>query len=393
MLILASVTSLHAQHVVEGIVMEESADGTFTPLEFVNVHSPKDNVGTATDVNGYFKLELPERESDVHFDQIVVSYVGFAPDTISITKEHYVSIVLKDDVVLDEVEIVHRKRTSEISFLDTRLMQNISQEELFKAACCNLSESFETNASVDVSFTDAITGAKQLQMLGLAGKYTMISREGLPGIRGLMVPYGLLYTPGSWIQSMQVTKGSGTVLNGYESIAGQINVEWKKPEGDEKLHLNAYINEGLRYEFNANAAFDVGPKLQTEILAHTHQVPKEFDRNDDGFIDNPTGSMFVLSNRWKYNNGKGFESQVNVSYSQDDKTSGQVGYNDDDLVKRYGVVRDMRQVDVWGKAGIVFPAKRYQSIGFQWSYTDFKQDMTIGNYLYNGSQKTGYLNG
>ena len=389
-LITVSLVAVHAQHVVEGVIMTESVDGSFSPLDFVNVYDLTDKVGTYTDSTGYFKLELPDR-GEGHIDQIVVSYVGFEPDTIVVTDQHYISIVLKDNTVLDEVEVVHRKRTSEVSFLDPRLVENISQEELFKAACCNLSESFETNASVDVSFTDAITGAKELQMLGLAGKYTMISREGLPGIRGLAVPYGLLYTPGSWIQSMQVTKGSGTVQNGYESIAGQINVEWKKPEGDEKLHLNGYINRMLRSELNANASFEVSPKLQTEVLAHTHINPSEFDRNDDGFVDQATGEMFVLSNRWKYNNGKGVVGQVNAAYTYDDKTGGQVGYSDD-TESLYGVTRDTRQIDVWGKLGYVFAAKRYQSFGLQWSFMDYKQDMVIGDYIYNGKQRTGYAN-
>jgi outer membrane receptor for ferrienterochelin and colicins len=304
MLLIASTASLLAQHVVEGVVMEESANGEFTPLEFVHVVGFESQSGSYTDSTGYFKLELPGREEEeYHQDVIVVTYVGYAADTIHVNDQHYLSIVLKDNAVLDEVEVVYRKRTTEVSFLDPRLVQNISQGELFKAACCNLSESFETNASVDVNFTDAITGAKELQMLGLAGKYTMITREFMPGIRGIAVPYGLLYTPGSWIESMQVTKGAGSVVNGYESIAGQINVEWKKPEGDERLFVNAYVNEALRNEVNANASFDVSSKLQTAVLGHFSHYPKAFDRNNDGFADQPIGSLYVISNRWKYNNG------------------------------------------------------------------------------------------
>ncbi|RLD19521.1 MAG: TonB-dependent receptor, partial [Bacteroidetes bacterium] len=147
MLITASAVSLRAQHVVEGVVMEESANGEFTPLELVHIISFEDLAGTYTDSTGYFKLELPpEGDEKYHQDVIVITYVGYAPDTINVSDQHYLSIVLKDNAVLDEVEVVYRKRSTEISFLDPRLVQNISQGELFKAACCNLSESFETNA-------------------------------------------------------------------------------------------------------------------------------------------------------------------------------------------------------------------------------------------------------
>ena len=390
---MAAGPTLNSQHLVEGIVMEENAKGQLRPLEFVNVQDVAKTTGTYTDSTGYFKLEFSKPENDAfHSETIIVTYVGYKPDTITITDKHYVSIVLKDNAVLDEVEVVHRKSTTEVSFLDPKLVQNISQEELFKAACCNLSESFETNASVDVSFTDAITGAKELQMLGLAGKYTMISREAMPGIRGLLVPYGLLYTPGAWVESMQVTKGAGTVQNGYESIAGQINVEWKKPEGNELLHVNAYINEGLRNELNVNTSFDVGNNLKTEILAHTHQNVKEFDRNEDSFVDNPTGSMYIIGNRWKFDNGRGKMGQLNATYTYDDKYGGQVGYDEDDPRGLYGVVRKTRQFDVWGKAGFVFAQKRYQSFGFQWSYSDLNQDLTFGNRIYQADQSTAYAN-
>lgn len=384
---------LCAQHLVEGIVMAENAKGQLDPLEFVHVQDLAASKGTYTDSTGYFSLEFSEPENEEwHSETIVVTYVGYQPDTIRITDKHYISIVLKDNTVLDEVEVVYRKATTEVSFLDPRLVQNISQEELFKAACCNLSESFETNASVDVSFTDAITGAKELQMLGLAGKYTMISREAMPGIRGLLVPYGLLYTPGAWVESMQVTKGAGTVQNGYESIAGQINVEWKKPEGREKLHVNAYVNEALRNELNANASFEVAPGLSTEILAHTHHNVKEFDRNDDGFADQPTGSMYIIGNRWKYNPGKAFVGQVNATYLYDDKFGGQIGFDEEDPQGLYGVVRKTRQFRAWGKTGFIFPQKRYQSVGFQWSYSDLNQDLQFGNWNYKADQNTAYAN-
>ena len=119
----------------------------------------------------------------------------------------------------------------------------MAARQLTKAACCNLSESFETSPAVDVSYTDAVTGIKQIQLLGLAGSYTQITTENTPEIRGLVGSYGLTFIPGPWIEGIQLTKGTGSVVNGYESIAGQINVEEKKPDKMDRLLLNAYLND------------------------------------------------------------------------------------------------------------------------------------------------------
>ena len=300
-----------SQHTVSGVVMEEDSKGGFTPLELVNVYWLGENSGTYTDSLGQFKLDAPDSTNHITgHGQLVVSYIGFEPDTIFVGDEHYVSIVLSDNTVLETVEVVHRKRTSEVSFLDPRLMENISAGELFKAACCNLSESFETNASVDVSIPDAVTGAKELRMLGLSGRYSMLSREFMPGIRGIAIPYGLLFTPGSWVESMQLTKGAGSVVNGYESISGQINIELKKPESNERLFLNGYINQMLRSELNANASFDVAPKAKTAILGHYSYLPKMNDNNNDGFSDNQVGDMVAIVNRWKFDNNQGINWSV-----------------------------------------------------------------------------------
>src|SRR5687768_3634343 len=153
---------------------------------------------------------------------------------------------------LDEVIIKQKQKSTTINMLDPIKTERIGQRELLKAACCNLSESFETTPSVDVAFTDAVSGYKQIQMLGLAGPYTLITRENIPDARGLSAVTGLTFTPGTWIEGMQLSKGTGSVVNGYESVAGQINVEWRKPfeEKEEKWHLNMYQNTQGRTEGN-----------------------------------------------------------------------------------------------------------------------------------------------
>jgi len=234
--------------------------------------------GAITDVDGKFQIEGVKLN-----DKLVISFVGYLPDTISVSQnQEYIIRLAEDTEKLDEI-IVEGQSTS-IDELKPVLSELISEKELLKAACCNLSESFETNASVDVSFADAITGAKTIRMLGLDGRYVLISREGIPHIRGLNSKYGLTYVPGTWIQSIDVGKGAGTVINGFESMTGQINVELKKPESSEKWYLNAYANSFGRFEFNANYATELNDKWSTAILLNTQYLGNEVDNNDDGFM-------------------------------------------------------------------------------------------------------------
>tara|TARA_R110002124_G_scaffold219586_1_gene385463 strand:- start:19 stop:558 length:540 start_codon:yes stop_codon:yes gene_type:complete len=179
---------------------------------------------------------------------------------------------------------------------------------LRKAACCNLSESFETNASVDVSFADAVTGTKHIEMLGLAGRYALIQRENIPFARGINASTGFTYIPGPFVESIQLTKGLSSVMNGYESITGQINVELMKPETSPPLLLNIFANQGGRMEGNIVSGFKINETTSSEILAHYSNSPFVNDQNEDGFADMPIGSQFNLSNKWHFGrDGKGWE--------------------------------------------------------------------------------------
>lgn len=215
-----------AQESIRGVVVSQNKKGKLEPIPYANVYWMNTNYGTSTDSNGTFQLAIPENPT-----KVIASFVGFVSDTQTVKNFNKpLSFELKEAVDLQTVEVEYQRKTTEISFINPMKMENISERELFKAACCNLSESFETNPSVDVNFTDAVTGAKQIRMLGLDGPYTLISRENMPGVRGLGNAYGLAFIPGTWINSIQVTKGVGSVVNGYESIAGQINTELQKPE-------------------------------------------------------------------------------------------------------------------------------------------------------------------
>jgi len=246
-----------------GVVIEKDANGKDQPLPGANVYWLGTTKGTTTKDNGVFLIDrIPDSE------KLVISFVGYRADTILIKDQGSVKVELKSDEYLQEITVQGWKPSTRIdhaSGINTIVMD---EKELFKAACCNLSESFETNPSVDVAFTDAITGTRQIQMLGLSGPNTMISLENMPGVRGLAASQGIQFIPGTWVNSIQVTKGVGSVVNGYESIAGQINVELKKPQESDKLYVNGYVNSSARTETNVIYTTQVGKKWGTTFLIH-----------------------------------------------------------------------------------------------------------------------------
>ncbi len=374
---------------VKGVVMEERKNGSLIPMEFVTVYWQKSSTNTTTDSTGYFFIAHGPEDGDV----LIFQFLGYTPDTVKVEPGQYLSVVFKEQASqLDEVVVGYRKRTTEISFLDPLQVQNISKDELFKAACCNLSESFETNATVDVSFTDAVTGAKQIQMLGLSGKYTLISQEQIPGVRGIANPFGMVYTPGAWIESIQISKGAGSVVQGYESMTGQINVEVKKPADEDKLLLNGYFNESTRAELNLFSRAKLSPMLSTAFLGHYSARPTEHDRNNDSFMDMPTGSLLTLANKWDYHNNKsGVEGQLNVQWLQDRKEGGQTDHQEHHH-PLYRTKIDADRIDAYAKLGYVFADKRYNSLGSQWGFTRHTQQATIGNNEYDAAQTSLYGN-
>ena len=366
------------------ILVEEK--GKKVALPGVNLYWQDMSAATVTDENGRFELERGEASN-----QLIASYVGFYSDTISLADQTNVELVLSTGATLDEVEVTYKRKSIEVSYLEPILTQNISSKELLKAACCTLAESFETNPAVDVSFTDAVTGARQIEMLGLAGPYVQISRENQPDVRGLTAVYGLVYIPGPWIESIQLAKGPGSVVNGYESMTGQINVELKKPEEGERFYLNLYGNSGGRFEANANTRVQVNEKWSTGLLFHSNWQPGRNDRNDDGFLDMPTGTEFNFINRWKYSGDDGWMGQLGIRVADFDKTSGQLAFEDNPNTA-WGAQIKTRRLEGWMKVGKVFTSRPEASIGFQLNASSHDQDAFFGNTIYDANQQSIYAN-
>ena len=376
---------------LSGVVMETDNKGNFHPLQGATVKWLDGAGAVVSDTNGVFKIFKDSAQR-----KLVVSYAGYKTDTIVITDTRQVKLFMASQGHLKEVKVTARQKASYISALNPIRTQVMTDRELFKAACCNLSESFETNPSVDVSYNDAITGSKQIQLLGLSGSYTQLTIENLPGPRGIATPLGLNSIAGPWVESIQLTKGIGSVANGYESIAGQINVELKKPENSERFFMNGYVNDFGKTDLNVNVAQKIGNKWSTGILLHDDFLDnKKLDFNNDHFRDLPTGNLFSAVNRWKFDNGKGFLVQFGLKLLHDKRTSGEIDYNastDKFTTNHYGLGINTNRYDEFAKIGYVFPQKKYKSFGLQLSSFQHKQDMYFGLTRYMAKQNNFYSN-
>lgn len=294
-------------------------------------------------------------------------------------------------VDLKEIQVTGRLKGLTASRISPLKVETINQAELCKAACCNLSESFETNPSVDVSYSDALTGAKQIKLLGLSGTYVQLLSEGVPFIRGLAAPYGLSYVPGPWMESIQISKGAASVINGYEAITGQINVEYKKPQTSDRLSLNLFLADNLRTEVNADAAFRVNPYLSTSTFVHYENETKEHDGNGDGFSDLPAVEQLTLFNRWYYNRN-GYTSQIGLKVLAEDRESGQVSHGGMHAAQPYRIGIETRRAELFTKNGYVFDPNTNTSVGFILSASVHDQEGYYGLSRYDARQDNLYSN-
>ena len=379
-------------HEVTGVVVNESDKGELTPITDVTIYwmdNPSKKV--KTNENGVFKImhKKPYRN-------LVVSHAGMKSDTLEVKNLHEVLVIQAKNNALQEIVVSKRLKTNYISKLTPNRVETITAKELFKAACCDLSESFSTNASVDVVSSDAVTGSKQIQMLGLAGIYTQMTVEGIPGPRGFAAPLGLNSIAGTWIEAINISKGIGTVANGFENMAGQINVELKKPHNSEKLYFNAYANNMGRTDINLNLSHHINEKWSVGLLLHDNfMYNKKMNFSDNGYRDIPVGNLFSGVNRWHYENGKGIIAQFGVKFLHDDRIGGQIDFNEDTdkfTTNTYGLGFKNQRIEGFGKLGYVFPTNKHRSIGLQLSASQYKQESFFGQTAYDNEQNSFYAN-
>jgi outer membrane receptor for ferrienterochelin and colicins len=378
--------STNAQRVT-GTVFERNDKGTKNALVGVNVFWLNTSLGTATDSTGYFDIPRSAKSN-----QLILSYVGFRNDTIRVKSESNFEVVMKSEGQLNEVTI--RATSTQIDRLNPIQTEIITTKALAKAACCNLSESFETNASVSVSYSDAVTGAKQIQFLGLGGQYVQTNVENIPNIRGLASTFGLSFIPGTWIQSIDVAKGAGSVVNGYESLTGAINVEFVKPDIKEKLYLNAYTNHFGRLEANVNVNHTLSEKWSTGLLTHASTLQNRVDNNGDGFMDLPLFTQLNALNRWQYKTDK-VMAQFGFKALYEDRMGGQTNFKPNRDRARgllYGFGSETNRLEFFSKTAKLYQDKPYKGLGVIVNAMQHQQNSYFGFANYNGQQRTLYGN-
>ena len=382
-LIFSSLLLYPVQAKVRGVVKDNAG----APLPGANVAWVNTKVFAVTAEDGSFSVDKPKDS-----ETLVISYIGFENDTIHVDSENVkLEIVLREGLSLGEVNVVRRR------FGTTKLRSSamnvdiISSAELSRAACCNLGESFVTNPSVDVSYSDAATGAKQIKLLGLSGTYVQMMTENIPNYRGAAAPYGLGYVPGPWMQSIQVSKGSSSVKNGYESITGQINVEFKKPQLPEAdwVSANLFASSTGRYEANADATLKLSKRWSTSLLAHYENETMAHDANHDGFADIPRVEQYNLWNRWAYM-GDHYVFQAGIKALSEWRNSGQVNHGGNPGQELYKIGIDTRRYEAFTKNAYIFNKEKNTNLALILQGTFHNQDAVYGHKLYDVDQTNVY---
>jgi outer membrane receptor for ferrienterochelin and colicins len=364
-------------------------NGVEMPVPNAKLLWSEDEHMALSELDGTFEihvLKLP--------DTLFVKMTGFKLASFAVNDPtiNY-TINLQSGQMLNGVEVIALSLGKSIDLMDPTNIETIGQDELRKAACCNLSESFETNASVDVNMTDAISGAKKIQMLGLDGIYTQIQYENIPMVRGLSSSFGLNYTPGTWVESIQITKGTGSVVNGYESMAGLINIEFKQPEHGESFYFNFYGNKFGRAEFNVHSAYRLNDKWGTMTFAHFSNYFAETDVNKDGFRDFPIGHVGAFMHRWNYV-GKNYETKFGIKANYGDQLGGQMGYDpSSEPTALYRGIFKNEHVELFSKNGIFIKGRPQGSLGLIGQLEYHHMLTQFGNSSYEGTEKKAYFNG
>ena len=380
-----------AQTNLKGMIMDQENPKDNLGISGATVNWLNTNIGTITNEKGWFTIPFKKE-----YKKLVISYIGYKTDTIIVRDltpiHHFITI----ENELKGITIRSKRDAVQKSLFATANTFTVNNDELLKAACCNLAESFETNPSIDVSFSDALTGTRQIQMLGLKSPYLQIMQENIPSIRGAAQAFGLTFTPGTWVESIQITKGAGSVVNGFESISGQINAELVKPFSDNKFFLNTYSSLNGRLELNTHFNRRVSEKWQSGLYIHGNYRGEKFDKNDDNFLDAPLANQINVMNRWQYTDAQnGWVSFINIRFLNDEKQTGEINFNptlDKGNTNSWGSEIDTKRFETSLKLGYVFPEIPYQSVGLQLAYSNHEQDSYFGLNVYDIKHESLYSN-
>ena len=302
------------------------------------------------------------------------------PDTTDIYRDRADS--------LEATVLVARQRGNTLSKYTPNRVETITAAGLCKMACCNLAESFENSASVTVGYSDAVTGARQIRLLGLSGIYTQMLDENRPVMRGLASPFGLSYVPGQWLESIQIAKGVTSVINGVESLTGQINMEHRKPTDEKPLFLNAVIMNDTKADFNVASSLQLDENWSTVILGHVSGNGMEMDANRDGFMDDPKTLQFNFANRWLYYSPDGTQVRFGVRALRDARQGGQLSSIDN--AWQSNIVNT--SFNAYTKVGVPLGEDNSRNIAAVLDYNYYNMDSGFCASSYLASQQSGFLN-
>lgn len=361
-------------------------DSAGQPVIGANLLWKNTSTGTVTDSDGRFSIRKPGASR-----VLTISFLGYETQEITVTdRNQKLDITLKEDATqLSEVEI----KGSHVGLGKSRMsilnQDQITATQLTRAACCNLGESFTSNASVDVNYSDASTGAKQIKLLGLSGTYVQMLTENIPNYRGASMPFALGYIPGPWMQSIQVSKGNASVKNGYEAITGQINVEFKKPQAEPSVALNMYMNSKSKIETNFDANTSLGQRWKVGVLGHYENYSKTHDMNEDGFQDMPQVKQYSLQNRWAYM-GDNYVFQASVKGMKENRKSGQLNVPVTSSASPYQIGIDVERYEAFTKNAYIFDKEHNSNVALILSGSVHNQDSEYGWKRYNVKESNAY---
>lgn len=397
---LFSIEALYAQlapksQTVNGTVYTQKNNGDKEAVPFATVYWLQSGTYVDCDVDGKFAFTIFEKGGDA---TLVATAIGYNTDTVTVnynTKE--VEFILQGVNELEKAVVQARQEGSYLSKMTPVRTEVITAAGLCKMACCNLAESFENSASVTVGYSDAITGAKQIRLLGLSGIYTAMLDENRPTMRGLAAPFGLSYVPGQWLESIQIAKGPSSVINGLEAITGQINLEHRKPTDEKPLFINLFVDNHLMTEANIASSLQLNEKWSTVTLGHYSSMPMGHDGNGDGFKDEPTSLKFNIANRWLYYDQSGMQIRFGFRALSDDRLGGSINFNKEmkdnlQLTDPWGSNINNKGVNAYVKVGVPLNAENTTNIAFVADYTYHQIDSYFGFKNYNGKQNSVFAN-
>lgn len=363
---------------------------TKEPLEGAVVKWIKTRIGTVTEPDGKFQIEA----KNISDKRLIVIFVGYNTDTIVVGERKYVESVMHNNATTSTI-VVEGKQSTSFTANENAKTEVITFAELKKDACCDLSGCFGKNASVDVAVTDILTNTKELKVLGLEGSYTQILIDNMPIMTGLVTKFGVTSIPGSLIKRINISKGSNSVLQGYESISGIMNVLLKDYLSSERLFVNGYLNSALESQFNLNASAKLND-WNTFLSFQTVQESKRIDNNGDGFLDMPLTRRYMLYNKWQHGSSEEKDNTIFIAglkYLDERRTGGQKNFYYDKnpgSTDIYGQTVNLQNGDAYARFSHLFDnesqIKTFISGGF------FNQSSFFGTTKYEGKQRNFYLN-